>query len=99
MAKRTSPRFTPRNIAVLLCGVGPLIVLISGGVAYWFAHSPTGEPTEEKAAFYEQAAIYCVTGVMGGSLIFFVGLSMSSYLLFRRFVFGKKPPAAPSPQA
>ena len=79
----------PRNIAIMLCWVGPLIVLISGGIAEWFAHSPTGEPTEEKAAFYEQAAIFCVTGVIGGSLILFVGLCMTSYLLVRRLVRGK----------
>ena len=78
--------FKPVNVAILLCCVGPLIVLLSGGTAYWFAHSPTGEPSEEKAAFYEQAAIYCVTGVLGGSLIFFVGLCMSSFLLLRRLL-------------
>ena len=80
----------PRNIAILLCCAGPLIVLISGATAEWFAHSPTGEPTEEKAAFYEEAAIACVTGVIGGSLIFFVGLCMSSYLLVQRFVYSRQ---------
>jgi hypothetical protein len=79
----------PRNIAILLCCAGPLVVLIFGASAEWLAHCPTGEPSDEKAAFYEQAAILCVTGVMGGSLIFFVGLCMTSYLLLRRLVLGK----------
>jgi len=90
--------FKPRNIAILLCCLGPIIVLISGGIAYWFAHSPTGEPTDEKAAFYEQAAIDCVTGVLAGTLIFFVGLCMSSYLLFRRLVLRKAEAGSRSPK-
>ena len=90
--------FKPVNVAILLCCVGPLIVLLSGGTAYWFAHSPTGEPSEEKAAFYEQAAIYCVTGVLGGSLIFFVGLCMSSFLLYRRLIMGKAGAGSRSPK-
>jgi hypothetical protein len=72
----------PRNIAILLCCVGPLIVFASGAIAEWFAHSPTpNDPTEATAEYYEKAAVFCVTGVMGGSLIFFAGLCMSSYLV------------------
>jgi len=90
MENSTSPRLNPRNVAILLCCTGPVVTLVSAEVAYWFAHSPTGEPTEAKAEFYVEAATYCVTGVMAGVILFLVGLCMSSYLLLCRFVLRKK---------
>ncbi len=81
--------FKPKNIALLLTCLGPVLSILAVVIAYAFAHAPTGEPTEGKAEFYEQAAIYCVTLFLGGVITLFVGLAIYLGLFIRRVLESK----------
>lgn len=73
-----------KNVAMLLVCLGPVFCVVAYLTACYFTYSPIGEPSDEKADFYQHAAIFCVTLGLFGGVTFFVGLALSSYLVVRK---------------